>query len=148
MKMPTSTEEGQNTEAWVTHHSLSSLEFFLMWELVHLQYGDITGCFPSSNPRQPDSLVSLKNNSIRHLVMLWKYIHHLFQDSQISVASDDPDHVLEPSSFIHITFQQYMLWKLNEITTSSPSPPPSGTASSPRAAPSPPSYSSQLLNFK
>ena len=33
-------------------------------------------------------------------------------------------------------------------TPSSPSPPPSVTASDPRAAPSPPSCSSQLLNFK
>ena len=41
-----------------------------------------------------------------------------------------------------------MSWKLNEITTSSPSPPPSVTASDPRAAPSPRSCSSQLLNFK
>ena len=41
-----------------------------------------------------------------------------------------------------------MSWKLNEITTSSRSPPPSVTASSPRASPSPPSCSSQLLNFK
>ena len=41
-----------------------------------------------------------------------------------------------------------MSWKVNEITNSSPSPPPSVTASDPRAAPSPPSCSSQLLNFK
>ena len=41
-----------------------------------------------------------------------------------------------------------MSWKLNEITTSSTSPPPSVTASDPRAALSPPSCSSQLLNFK
>ena len=41
-----------------------------------------------------------------------------------------------------------MSWKLNEITTSSPSPPPSVTASAPRAAPSTPSCSTQLLNFK
>ena len=41
-----------------------------------------------------------------------------------------------------------MSWKLNEITTSSPSPPPSVTASDPRAAPAPSSCSSQLLNFK
>ena len=41
-----------------------------------------------------------------------------------------------------------MSWKLNEITTSSPSPPPSVNASDPRATPSTPSYSSQLLNFK
>ena len=40
-----------------------------------------------------------------------------------------------------------MSGKLNEIT-SSPSPPPSVTASDPRAAPLPPSCSSQLLNFK
>ena len=108
MKMPNSTEEGQNMRAWVTNHSLCSLEDLLMWELIHLQYGDITVCFPSRNPRQSDSLVSLKNNSIGHLVMPWKYIHHLVQDSQISVASDDTDHVLEPSSFIHITFHQCM----------------------------------------
>ena len=41
-----------------------------------------------------------------------------------------------------------MSWKLNEITTSSPSAPPSVTASDPRAAPTNPSCSSQLLNFK
>ena len=41
-----------------------------------------------------------------------------------------------------------MSWKLNEITTSSPSPPPSVTASDPRATPSIPSYSTQLLKFK
>ena len=41
-----------------------------------------------------------------------------------------------------------MSWKLNEITTSSPLPPPSVTASDPRAPPSTPSFSSQLLNFK
>ena len=64
--------------------------------------------------------------------MLWKYIHHLVQDSHISVASDDPDNVLEPSNFLHTTFHQYMSWKLNEITTSTPSPPLSVTASSPR----------------
>ena len=77
MKMPNSTEEGQNMRAWVTYHSLSSLEDVLMRELVHLQYGDPAVCVPSSGPRQPDSVVSLKNNSIRHLVMFWKYIHHL-----------------------------------------------------------------------
>ena len=80
--------------------------------------------------------------------MLGKYIHHLVQDSHLSVASDASDHVLKPASFLHTTFPQFMSWKLNEITTSSPSPPPSVTAPSPRAVPSPPSCSSQLLNFK
>ena len=80
MKMPNSTKEVQNIGAFVIHHSLSSLEDFLMWELVHLQYGDIKVWFLSRDLRQPDSLVSLNNNSIRHLVMLWKYIHHLVQD--------------------------------------------------------------------
>ena len=134
--------------AWVLYHSLTSLEDFLMWELDTLQYDAITVCFPSRDPSQPNSLVSLKPNSIRHPVMLRKYIHHLAQDAHLSVASDASDHVLEPSNFLHTTFHQFMSWNLNEITTLSPSPPPSATASSPRAAPSPPSCSSQLLNFK
>ena len=134
--------------AWVLYHSLTSLEDFLMWELATLQYDAITVCFPSRDPSQPNSLVSFKPNSIRHLNMLWKYIHHLVQDSHLSVASDASDHVLEPTNFIHSTLHQLMSWKLNEITTSSPSPPPSVTPSTPRAAPSPPSCSSQLLNFK
>ena len=116
-----------------------------------LQYDAITVCFPFRNPSKPNSLVSLNPNSIRHLIMLRKYIHHLVQDSPLSVASDASDasdHVLEPSNFLHTTFHQFMSSKLNEITTSSPSPPPSVTASSPRAAPSPSSCSSQLLNFK
>ena len=134
--------------AWVIYHSLTSLEDFLMWELDTLQYDAITVCFPSRDPNQPNSLVSLKPNLIRHLIMLRKYIHHLVQDSHLSVASDATDHALEPDNFLHTTFHQFMSWKLNEITTSSPSPPPSVTASDPRAAPSLPSCSSQLLNFK
>ena len=148
MKMPSSTEEGQNIRAWVLYHTLTSLEDFLMWELDTLQYDAITVCFPSRDPSQPNSLVSLKVNSIRHLIMLIKYIQHLVQDFHISVASDASAHILEPSNFLHTTFHQSMSWKLNEITTSSPSPPPSVTASSPRAATFPPSCSSQLLNFK
>ena len=85
-----------------------------MWELDTLQYDAITVCFPSRDTTQPNSLVSLKPNSIRHLIMLRKYIHHLVQDSHLSVSSDATDHALEP----------FMSWKLNEITTSSPSPPP------------------------
>ena len=133
--------------AWVTYHSLTSLEDFLMWELDTLQYDVITFCYPSRDPTQPTSLVSLKPNSIRHLTMLWKYIHHLVQDSHLSVSSDATDHALEPDNFLHTTFHQFMSWKLNEITTASPSPPPSVTASDPRAAPSTPSFSSQLMNL-
>ena len=80
--------------------------------------------------------------------MLRKYIHHLVQDSHLSVSSDATDHALEPDNFLRTTFDQFMSWKLNEITTSSPSPPPSVTASDPRAAPSTTSCSTQLLNFK
>ena len=114
----------------------------------HSPYDAITVCFPSRDTTQPNSLVSLKPNSIRHLIMLRKYIHHLVQDSHLSVSSDATDHALEPDNFLHTTFHQFMSWKLNEITTSSPSPPPSVTASDPRAAPSTPSCSTQLLNLK
>ena len=148
MKLPHTTADGQNMRAWVTYHSLTSLEHFLMWELDTLQYDAITVCFTSRDTTPPNSLVSLKPNSIRHLIMLRKYIHHLVQDSHLSVSSDAADDALEPDNFLHTTFHQFMSWKLNEIITSSPSPPPSVAASDPRAAPSTPSCSSQLLNFK
>ena len=74
MKQPPTTAEGHNMRAWVTYHSLTSLEDFLMWELNTLQYDAITICFPSRDTTQPNSLVSLKPNSIRHLIMLRKYI--------------------------------------------------------------------------
>ena len=96
--------------AWALYHSLTSLEDFLMWELATLQYGAITVCFPSRDPNQPNSLVALKPNSNRHLIMLRKYIHHLVQDSHLSVASDASDHVLEPASFLHTTFHHFMSW--------------------------------------
>ena len=102
--------------ACVLYHSLTSLEDFFMWELDTLQYDAITVCFPSRDPSQPNSLVSLKPNSIRHLIMLRKYICHLVQDAHLSVASDAFDHVLEPSNFLHTTFHQFMSWILNEIT--------------------------------
>ena len=123
--------------AWVLYHSLTSLEDFLMWELATLQYDAITVCFPFRDPSQNNSLVSLTPNSIRHLIMLRKYIHHLVQDSHLSVASDASDHVLEPVNFLHTTFHQFMSWKLNEITTSSPSPLPSVNASGPQSCPFP-----------
>ena len=119
MKLPSTTAEGQNLRSWVTYHSLTSLEDFLMWELDTLQYDAITVCFPSRDTTQPNSLISLKPNSIRHLIMLRKYIHHLVQDSHLSVSSDATDHALEPDNFLHTTFHQFMSWKLNEITTSS-----------------------------
>ena len=53
-------------QAWVLYHSLTSLEDFLMWELDTHQYDAITVYFPSRDTSQPDSLVSLKPNSIRH----------------------------------------------------------------------------------
>ena len=109
--------------AWVTYHSLTSLEDFLMWEFDTLQYDAITVCLPSRDTTHPNSLVSLKPNSIRNLIMLRKDIHHLVQDWFLSVSSDATDHALEPDNFLHTTFHQFMSWKLNEITTSSPSPP-------------------------
>ena len=148
MKLPPTTAEGQNLRYWVTYHSLTSLEDSFMWELDTSQYDAITVCFPSRDTTQPNSLVSLKPNSIRHLIMLRKYIHHLVRDSHLSVSSDATDHALEPDNFLHTTFHQFTSWKLNEITTLSPSPPPSVTASDPRAAPSTPTCSTQLLNFK
>ena len=124
MKLPSTTAEGQNMRSWVTYHSLTSLEDFLMWELDTLQYDAITVCFPSRDTTQPNSLISLQPYSIRHLIMLRKYIHHLVRDSHISVSSDATDHALEPDNFLHTTFHQFMSWKLNEITTSPPPPSP------------------------
>ena len=148
MKLPPTTAEGHNLRSWVTYHSLTSLEDFLMCEWDTLQYDAITVCFPSRDTTPPNSLVCLKPNSIRHLIMLRKYIHHLVQDSHLSVSSDATDHALEPANFLHTTFHQLMSWKLNEITTSSPSPPHSVTTSDPRATPPNSSSSTQLLNFK
>ena len=47
--------------AWVTYHSLTSLEDFFMWELDTLQYDAITVCFPSRDTTQPTSLWFLSN---------------------------------------------------------------------------------------
>ena len=123
--------------AWVTYHSLISPQDFLMWELDTLQYDAITVCYPSRDPTQTNSLVYLQPNSIRHLIMPRKYIHHLIQNSHLSVSSDDTDHALEPDNFLHTAYHQFMSWKLNESTSSSPSPPPSVTASDPRLIPQP-----------
>ena len=135
MKLPSTTAEGQNLRSWVTFHSLTSLEDFLMWELNTLQYDAIAVCFPSRDTTQPNSLISLKPNSIRYLIMLRKYIHHLVQDSHLSVSSDATDHALEPDNFLHTTFHQFMSWKLNEITTSSSSPHPQSLPLTPELRP-------------
>ena len=100
IKLSPTTAEGQNLRSWVTYHSLTALEDFLMWELDTLQYETGTVCFPSRDTTQPNSLVSFKLNSIRHLIMLRKYIHHLVQDSHLSVSSDATDLALEPDNFL------------------------------------------------
>ena len=121
--------------AWVTYHSLISVEDFMMWELDTLQYDAKTVCYASRDPTQTNSLVYLQPNSIRHLIMPRKYINHLIQNSHLSVSSDDTDHTLEPDNFHHTAFHQFMSWKLNESTSASPSPPPSVTATDPRLLP-------------
>ena len=137
MKLPPTTAEGQNSRSWVTYHSLTSLEDFLMWELDTLQYDAITVCFPSRDSTNPNLMVSLEE------------VHSPSGSRLPSLCVlGCTDHALEPDNFLHTTFHQFMSWKLNEITTSSPSPPPSVTASDPRTAPSTPSCSTQLLNFK
>ena len=70
---------------WVTCPSLTSLEDFLMWELDTLQYDAMTVCSPSRDTTQPNSLIPLKPNSIRHLIMLRKYIHHLVKTPTLCV---------------------------------------------------------------
>ena len=92
MKLPPTTAEGRNSRSWVIYHSLTSLEDFQMWELDTLQYDAITVSFPSRDTTQPNSWISLKPYSIRHLIMLRKYIHHVVQDSHLSVSSDATDH--------------------------------------------------------
>ena len=138
MKLPPTTAEGQNMGAWVTYHSFTSLEDFLVWELDTLRYDAITFCFPSRDTTQHNSLVSLKPNSISHRIMLRKYIHHLAKDSHLSVSSDATDHALEPDKFLHTTFHQFMSWKLNEITTSSPAPNLQSLPLTPELLPQPP----------
>ena len=94
-----------------------------MWELDTLQYDAITVCFPSRDTTQLNSLVSLKPNSNRHLIMLRKYIHHLVQDSHLSVSSDATDHAFVGSpqvSFLMCTLEipqnlQYKFFALNFV---------------------------------
>ena len=127
MKLPPNTAEGQNMRAWVTYLSLTSLEDFFMWEFDTLQYDAITVCFPSRDPTQlipwflsnptPLGISSCSGSTSTILFRI-----------PISVSSDATDHALEPYNFLDTAFHQFMSWKLNEITTSSPSPPPSVTA--------------------
>ena len=63
MKLPSTTAEGQNLRSWVTYHSLTSLEDFLMWELDTLQYDAITVCFPSRDTTHPNLLISASHHA-------------------------------------------------------------------------------------
>ena len=81
--------------------------------------------------------------------MIWKYLKHIYLDTQISIMSDNANDVLDLANFQHVTFQQFKSWKLNEATTSSPSPPSSVVHPSPSQATSTsPSISTHLLNLK
>ena len=77
----------------------------------------------TSFPHDSSLIISLKPNTIKHLLILWKYLQHIYLDSPISIISDNANDILDFANFKHVIFQQFISWKLNEDTTSSPSPP-------------------------
>ena len=146
-KLPDTVEEGINLWSSVQFHQLTTLKELFMWEASDFQYGIITCQLPS--PHDSSLLIALKPNTIKHLLMLWKYLQHLYLDLQISIMSDNANDVLDFTYFQHVTFQWFMSWRLNEATTSSSSPPSSVVHPSPtQATMTSPSISTHLLNFK
>ena len=58
-------------------------------------------------------------DSVRHLMTLRKYIHHLVLDSQLFRTSGDPTMILD-SAFLHVTLLQYHTWKIPKLPRTLP----------------------------
>ncbi len=84
--------EGLNIMKWVKFQDLWNMEEFMEWNLDHLANGGSTNNFITKN--------SLKHNTIRQLLVLWKFLH-------------DPSTCLDQAHFISISNEAFRLWKIN-----------------------------------
>ena len=63
------------------------------------------------NPRDKHSSEYLKTNPTRNLIILLKYIHHIFMEAL--PLPGDAFSILLPENFCKITWKDFMAWRLN-----------------------------------
>ena len=121
------------------------MEQLFQWDERQLVVGELPTSYLEI-PWDKNSLEYLKTNPTRHLLMLWKYIHHIDIDAQVSSISGDAFFILLPENFYKITWKDFMTWRLNDSTMSHSYVSSTGHREQPK--PDPNQNAQLLLNFK
>ena len=93
------------------------MEKSVQWNERQLAVGELSTSYLEV-PWDKHSLEYLKADHRRNLLMLWKYIHHLVMDAQVSSVSGDEFSILFPETFCKIMLMEFMTWRLNDSTMS------------------------------
>ena len=81
--------EGKSLRKWVTFQGMDTLEHFFQWNEDDIRIGEPHTSY-LENSWDKSYLEFIKNNSIRNLHMLWKYLHHLVRKAKASSTTEDP----------------------------------------------------------
>ena len=93
------------------------MEKSVQWNEGQLAVGELSISYLKV-PWDKHRLEYLKADHTRNLLMLWKYIHHLVMDAQVSSVSGDEFSILFPENFCKIMWMEFMTWRLNDSTMS------------------------------
>ena len=81
--------EGKTLRKWVIFQDMDTMEQFQQWNEDDMTIGEPHTSY-LENSWDKNNLEFLKNNSIRNLHMLRKYLHHLVRKAKESSITEDP----------------------------------------------------------
>ena len=113
-QLSTSHVEGKSLRSGVHSQQMESIELFYEWE----EHVIIVGTTQTSHRGNScdNHTEFLKNNSIKNLHMLWKYLHYLADEAEELSFNDDPYSFMGPEEFKLITRKQFMQWRLEHFS--------------------------------
>ncbi len=144
MNIPITSSEGINIRLWIQYQELNTIDDLLFWDLEDFD-SNLIGCQFETRKGASDTFkTSLKHNTVKQLIMLWKYIRFLSQD--IPIDAPHESNPLTARNFLSLTSRDYRAWRLAEIT-SCPVDPPSHLPNT-RRVNNNSTATSSLLSFK
>ncbi len=112
MKLGKEHPEGIALRAWVSTQHMEDMDQLYTWnESLFQTCTESTSYYLHSRDKDKNYL---STNSVLGLLMLWKYLHHNVQESQVYDSEFGEYAILEPEYFCNITYKEFMVWRLNE----------------------------------
>ena len=121
MNIPITSPEGTNIRLWIQYQELNTIDDLLYWDLEDFDSNSIGCQFETKQGTTETFMSSLKHNTVKQLIMFWKYIRFLSQD--IPFDSPDESNPLIASNFLNLTTRDYRTWRLAEISSNPVHPP-------------------------